>query len=103
MAFVRLGSPSSEEQLEALGTRRSEDGSFTVAVVEGLDAEGAEALRAERGLDFAVVGDPGGRMAERLGVSVSPTVITLDAAARVTGIATGREGLRPKPGKQSFF
>jgi hypothetical protein len=92
LVFVQKGHSSSLTQLERLGReypRRGEDKPFDAIVVDGADAEEAEALRRELNLDFPAFPDPDGTLTRRAGVPFAPTIITLDEDGRVTGCEMG--------------
>lgn len=95
VAFVQKGSSSSAARLRELSAqfgKRAANDPLVVAVVDGADAEGAEALRNELGLDFAVLPDPAGAVTDRFGVAVWPSTMTLDRAGVVSEIRTGFVG-----------
>ena len=99
VTFVERSAPSSRTHLRQLYAdygQSPEKASFVVVVVDGADANEAESLKNELGIDFVMVGDPAGTIADRHGVDTWPTTITLDGASTVSAIRTGVR-MRPDP------
>jgi hypothetical protein len=92
VTFVQSGSGASEAQLRKLSSQHTQrsDGPVVIAVIDGADDRGAESLKNRLGLDdFVALADPSGAIADRLGVAIWPTTVTLDGSGVVQAIDVG--------------
>jgi hypothetical protein len=92
VTFVQAGHASSSAQLEQLSGRSSErrdTDPHVVAVVDRADADQVQRLRDQLGLDFAVMPDTTGTIADRFGVRIWPTTVTLDGSGTVIDVQLG--------------
>jgi hypothetical protein len=69
--------------------RRRAAGEQVTVVVDGEDARQADALQRKLGSDVRVIHDPGGAIAQSLGVRVWPTTITVDGFGQVRDVEVG--------------
>ena len=93
VAFVQKESAASLAELRQLvaATDRAEDqpGPVVVAVFDGASTREVAALKAELGIEFIAVPDPSGKLADRFGVGVWPTTLTLDRVGTVSAVEPG--------------
>ena len=98
LTFVQRNASSSHAHLRQLYADYGQHGDkapLIVVVVDRADANQAESLKNELGIDFVTIPDPAGLIADRLGVGTWPTTVTVDDGGIVSAIATG---VRPPPG-----
>jgi hypothetical protein len=102
VAFVQADSPASRSHLRALSAQYRESGKngpTLVAVLDGGDAELARRIKKDLGFDASVLPDPIGKVADRFGVRIWPTTLTLDRIGTVAGVEVGIRdiGRDPQP------
>lgn len=98
------------EDLADLRAARSEidKGTTVLVIATGRNAEQAEAIVKESGLDATGVGDADWKIAKAYGISISPTIVRIAAGGAATSVAYGRagasretEGQKPTKGRRS--
>jgi hypothetical protein len=92
ISFVQPASRSSDVTLRALADRYGQDGAagpLLFAVVDGVDDKGAQGMKDDLGIEFTLLGDSTGAVADRLGIRAWPTTLTLDQAGLVAAIEVG--------------
>lgn len=93
VTFVQKRSAASTAHLRNLAGRYGQHegtrGPSLVVVVDKADPHEVEALTNELGLDVIAVADPAGTIADRFGVRVWPTTLTLDHLGAVSDIEMG--------------
>lgn len=93
VVFVELSSPASVAQARELTAAIRESGgsrAFVAIVTSGRTPEGARDAADLFDESFAVLPDPDGAIARRLGIRVWPTTVTLDGRGTVTDLKVGR-------------
>jgi hypothetical protein len=96
VAFVQKGSPASVAELTRLATQSADrDGvaPTIIAVVDGAGPADLEALKAEVGREFIAIGDAAGTVADRFGIEVWPTTLSVDGTGIIGDVAPG--GMTP--------
>jgi len=92
VTFVRAASPASQAHLRALAAQygTSKDGQPTVLIVaEGAGDDELSQIKQQVGADWGVLADPDGTVADRFGVRIWPTTLTLDRGGVVAAIDVG--------------
>jgi hypothetical protein len=99
VTFVNMKAASSHAQLREIADRYSgsgENSPVIVAVVDGVDADQADAFGNDLGLDIATIPDPVGMIARRFGVRVWPTTVTLNRLGTVSNVEIGQSARGPE-------
>jgi hypothetical protein len=93
LVFVEQGAATAAGVLQRARnqTAPADERPFVVVIVEGADQAGAEALGQQFDLDVPFVGDANGALTRRAGIRLSPTIVSVDADARITKIEAGAD------------
>lgn len=97
ITFVQKIGSSSHAHLRQLSADYGQHGEKAppvLVIVDHADANEAESLKNELGIDFVMIPDRAGLIADRLSVSTWPTTVTVDEGGTVSEITTG---VRPPP------
>ena len=91
IAFLMQGSPASVAELKRLARQAADatDGQTVVAIVDGAKAGDLETLKAEIGAEFVAIADHSGSVADRFGIDVWPTTLSVDNRGMVSDVAPG--------------
>ena len=98
VGFVQAGSASStawmREMAGNITTLESDDEDAAqqrrlLLIVGGADREGIEAMKNQLGIDFDAIADPEGRLAERFGVRMWPTAVSVYRGGEVADVSVG--------------
>ena len=93
VTFANAASEASMVEIRRVAAdQTTTEGQWTMVVVDGVDQDEATALGTGSAVDLPMLADPDGRIAARPGISIWPTTVRVDAAARAAVVSAAGPG-----------